>query len=63
MFTKIMDLESPKEIRDKIKCEYEGGLRVRNFRLLILKREFELLKMKDTKAVKDYSVRLMGIVN
>ncbi|KAL6348908.1 hypothetical protein AAG906_033564 [Vitis piasezkii] len=32
-------------------------------RLLTLKREFELMKMKDNESVKDYSSRLMDVVN
>ena len=32
-------------------------------RLLTLKREFELLRMKDDELVKDYSARMMDVVN
>eukprot|EP00258_Populus_trichocarpa_P043537 XP_024459556.1 uncharacterized protein LOC112328004 [Populus trichocarpa] len=63
IFTKIMDLETPKEVWDKLQGEFEGSNRVKTVRLLALKREFELMKMKDNESVKDYSGRLMDIVN
>lgn len=43
--------------------KHEGSMRVKNFRRLTLKREFELLIMKETESVRDYSGRLMSIVN
>ncbi|XP_052182036.1 uncharacterized protein LOC127794820 [Diospyros lotus] len=63
VFTSIMQLDSPKVVWDKIKETFEGNERVKAGKLLTLKREFELLKMKDDKLVKDYSARLMKLVN
>ncbi|XP_034674255.1 uncharacterized protein LOC117905442 [Vitis riparia] len=63
IFTKIMDLETPKQVWDKLQGEFEGSDRVKIFRLLTLKREFELMKMKDNEPVKDYSSKLMDVVN
>nr|KYP40928.1 hypothetical protein KK1_037721 [Cajanus cajan] len=63
IFTKIMDLETAKQVWDKIQDEFEVSSRVKSIRLLKLKREFELMKMKDNKSVKDYSSRLMDVVN
>ncbi|WJZ92889.1 hypothetical protein VitviT2T_011862 [Vitis vinifera] len=63
IFTKIMNLETPKQVWDKLQGEFEGSERVKNVRLLTLKREFELMKMKDDESVKDYSGRLMDVVN
>nr|KYP47879.1 hypothetical protein KK1_030449 [Cajanus cajan] len=63
IFTKIMDLETPKQVWDKIQDEFEGNSRVKSIRLLTLKRKFELMKMKDNESVKDYSGRLMDVVN
>ncbi|KAH0723849.1 hypothetical protein KY290_006567 [Solanum tuberosum] len=40
-----------------------GSNRVKSVRLLALKREFELLKMKDSYSVKEYSSKLSEIVN
>jgi len=63
MFTRIMTCETAKEAWDKLKEEFEGSSRVKYVRLLALKREFELLKMKDSDSVKEYSSKLMEIVN
>ncbi|XP_048235701.1 uncharacterized protein LOC125371208 [Ricinus communis] len=58
-----MDPETPKAIWDKLKETYEGGDRVKKAKLLTLKREFMMLQMKDDELIKDYSTRLMDIVN
>ncbi|RVW82648.1 Retrovirus-related Pol polyprotein from transposon TNT 1-94 [Vitis vinifera] len=63
IFTKIMNLETPKQVWDKLQGEFEVSERVKTVRLLTLKREFELMKMKDDESVKDYSGRLMDVVN
>ncbi|GJT32633.1 retrovirus-related pol polyprotein from transposon TNT 1-94 [Tanacetum coccineum] len=56
------DTESLK--KDKaLTCLHSGTDRVKAVRLLTLKREFELLRMKDDKLVKDYSARMMDVVN
>ncbi|GKD56930.1 hypothetical protein Tco_1290317, partial [Tanacetum coccineum] len=62
IFTSIMDLEIPKAVWDKLQETFEGTNRVKAFRLLTLKREFELLRMKDDELVKDYSARMMDVV-
>eukprot|EP00257_Ricinus_communis_P015262 XP_015573141.1 uncharacterized protein LOC107261054 [Ricinus communis] len=48
---------------DYLKESFEGTNRVKAVKLLTLKREFELLKMKDDELVKDYSSRMMDLVN
>lgn len=58
-----MDLETPKHVWEKLQGEYEGSNRVKAVKLLTLKREFELMKMKDNEYVKDYSGRLMDVAN
>ena len=58
-----MDLETPKQVWDKLQGEFEGSDKVKTVRLLTLKREFELMKMKCNESVKDYSSRLMDVVN
>ncbi|GJU65696.1 retrovirus-related pol polyprotein from transposon RE1 [Tanacetum coccineum] len=63
IFTSIMDLETPKAVWDKLQETFEGTDRVKAVRLLTLKREFELLRMKDDELVKDYSARMMDVVN
>ncbi|XP_075083403.1 uncharacterized protein LOC142167144 [Nicotiana tabacum] len=58
-----MACESAKEAWDKLKEEFEGSNRVKSVRGLTLKREFELLKMKDSDSVEEYCSKLMEIVN
>ncbi|GKC32332.1 retrovirus-related pol polyprotein from transposon TNT 1-94 [Tanacetum coccineum] len=63
IFTSIMDLETPKAVWDKLQETFEGTDRVKAVRLLTLKRDFELLRMKDDELVKDYSARMIDVVN
>lgn len=63
IFTRIMNLESAKDIWDYLKKEYQGNERTKNMKVLNLIREFEMLKMKETENIKDYSDKLLGIVN
>ena len=58
-----MDLETPKLVWDKLQGEFEGSNRVKTIRFLALKMEFELMKMKDGEIVKNYTDRLIDIVN
>ncbi|KAA8533766.1 hypothetical protein F0562_031283 [Nyssa sinensis] len=58
-----MACETPKEIWEKIREEYEGSQKVKNVKLLTLKREFEMHKMKEGETVKEYAGKLMEIVN
>ncbi|KAL4341003.1 hypothetical protein GQ457_08G035090 [Hibiscus cannabinus] len=62
-FTSIMDLETPKSVWDKLKEIHEEGDRVKKTKLLTLKREFSMLQMKDDELIKDFSNRLMDVVN
>ncbi|XP_016541780.2 uncharacterized protein LOC107842420 [Capsicum annuum] len=63
IFMRIMAFKSPKEIWDSLKEECTGDERIRGMKVLNLIREFELQKMKESKTVKEYSDRLLGIVN
>ncbi|KAF2303818.1 hypothetical protein GH714_023602 [Hevea brasiliensis] len=63
IFTRIMACETPKEAWDKLKAEFEGSERVKTVKLLTLKREFEMLRMKDGETVKEYSFKLLDTVN
>ncbi|KAA8546721.1 hypothetical protein F0562_003142 [Nyssa sinensis] len=58
-----MACETPKEIWEKPREEYEGRQRVKNVKLLTLKKEFEMHKMKERETVKEYAWKLMEIVN
>jgi len=43
--------------------EFEGSTRVKVVKLITLKKEFEMLKMKDSDSVKEYTTKVMTIVN
>ncbi|KAF2314609.1 hypothetical protein GH714_027926 [Hevea brasiliensis] len=62
-FFRIMACETANEAWDKLKEEFEGSDRVKSVKLLTLKRKFEMLKIKESKSVKDYSTKLMDLVN
>ncbi|RDX74171.1 hypothetical protein CR513_46114, partial [Mucuna pruriens] len=63
IFTKVMDLETLKQVCDKIQNEFKTSNGAKFVRLLTLKKEFELTKMKDNESVKDYSRKLMDVMN
>ena len=63
IFTRIMNLESAKDIWEYLKKEYKGNERTKNMQVLNLIREFEMLKMKESETIKEYSDKLLGIVN
>ncbi|XP_047252289.1 uncharacterized protein LOC124887139 [Capsicum annuum] len=58
-----MALKSPKEIWNYPKEEYTGDETIRGMKVLNLIKKFELQKMKDSETVKEYSDRLLSIVN
>lgn len=45
------------------KEEYAGSTNVRGVKLLKLKREFELMKMQEGDNVKEYSTKVMNMMN
>ncbi|RVW71674.1 Retrovirus-related Pol polyprotein from transposon TNT 1-94 [Vitis vinifera] len=63
IFTRIMACETPKEAWDKLKEMYLGSDRTRQMQILNLKRQFEVLRMKDKEFIKEYVDRLMEVVN
>jgi len=63
LFTRIMTLKTAKEIWEYLKKEYAGDERIRGMQVLNMMREFELQKMKESETIKEYSNRLLGIVN
>ncbi|XP_050231899.1 uncharacterized protein LOC126680763 [Mercurialis annua] len=63
IFTSIMDCDTPKKAWDKLQSEFEGNERVKVVKLLNLKRRFEMLRMGDNESVRDYSNKVMEIVN
>ena len=63
IFTRIMSLKLAKDVWDYLKKEYAGDERIRGMQSLNLIREFELQRMKESGTIKEYSNRLLGIVN
>ncbi|XP_044463315.1 uncharacterized protein LOC123194228 [Mangifera indica] len=61
--TKIMVCKSPKEVWERLKEEYEGSDRVKTVKLLTIRREFEVLRMKEEELVKEYASKLLELVN
>jgi len=58
-----MNLKSVKDIWDYIKKEYEENERTKNMQILNLILEFEMLKMKKAETMKEYTGKLLDIVN
>ncbi|XP_021616607.1 uncharacterized protein LOC110617913 [Manihot esculenta] len=63
IFTKIMSLETAFDIWNYLKKEYEGNQKIKGMQVLNLVREFEMQRMKESETVKEYSDRLLNIVN
>lgn len=63
VFTNIMHLETAKQIWDELHKTYDGDERVKSIKLLTLKREFEMLTMKEDESVKEYTSKLSHLVN
>ena len=63
VFTSIMHLETGNQIWDELHRIYDGDERVKSIKLLTLKREFEMLKMKENEYVKEYTSKLSHLVN
>ena len=52
-----------KEAWDKLKEEFYGISKTRQMLILNLRREFEGLKMNDAETIREYSDKLMKVVN
>ncbi|KAK5834133.1 hypothetical protein PVK06_018007 [Gossypium arboreum] len=63
IFTRIMACDSPKQACDKLKEEFQGSEKTRQQQLINLRRDFENLRMKESKTVKQYADRIMATVN
>ncbi|XP_017629163.1 uncharacterized protein LOC108472164 [Gossypium arboreum] len=63
IFTRIMAYKTPKQAWDRLKEEFQGTERTRQQQLLNLKRDFEDLKIKEEETVRQYSNRIMAMVN
>lgn len=63
IFIRIMACTTAKEVWDKLKEEFQGSVRTRQMQVLNLKRDFEGLRMKDYEVLKEFSDRLLKVVN
>ncbi|XP_017644341.1 uncharacterized protein LOC108484978 [Gossypium arboreum] len=63
IFTRIMACDSPKQAWEKLNEEFMGSDKTRQQQLINLRRNFENLKMKESETIKQYSDRIMAIVN
>ncbi|XP_034686686.1 uncharacterized protein LOC117915234 [Vitis riparia] len=60
---KIMSIDSVAEIWEYLKEEYKGDERIKNMKVMNLIREFEMKKMMESDAIKDYGAQLLSIAN
>ena len=58
-----MNATSSKQTWDILKAEFEGNKKITTIKLQALRREFENLKMKDWELIKDYSFRIIKLLN
>ncbi|KAL4291703.1 hypothetical protein GQ457_14G023770 [Hibiscus cannabinus] len=63
IFTRIMACETGKEAWDRLRDEFQGSEKTKQMQVLNLRREYEMLRMKESESVKEYANRLMKIVN
>ncbi|XP_060670220.1 uncharacterized protein LOC132800479 [Ziziphus jujuba] len=63
VFTRIINIKSPKEVWNKLKLEFEGNNKVKSVNLRTLKREFDLIKMKEGENIKEYASRILDEAN
>lgn len=63
VLTRIMDCGRAKQAWDRLKEEFHGNQRTRRMQVLNLRREFEALRMKESDTIKDFSGKMMKIVN
>ena len=63
IFPRIMGAKTAKEAWNTLQEEFQGSVKVRAVKLQSLRRDFELLKMKESETVKDYYSKVKEIVN
>jgi len=63
VFTRIMACETAKEAWDTLQEAFQGNERTRQMQVFILRREFEMLRMKEAETIKEYFDRLLVAVN
>ena len=63
IFTRIMAKKSAFEIWNFLKTEYEGDGRIKGMQVMNLVREFEMQKMNGSETIKEYTCKLLSVVN
>ncbi|MCI09959.1 retrovirus-related Pol polyprotein from transposon TNT 1-94, partial [Trifolium medium] len=59
----ILNRNSAKDIWDSMKSKYQGSTKVKRAQLQALRREFEILGMKDAETIDEYFARTLAIAN
>jgi hypothetical protein len=59
----ILVRDTSKDIWDAMRSKYQGSTKVKRANLQALRREFEILSMKETKSVEEYFARTLAIAN
>ena len=62
-FVKVMQLNTAKEIWDKIILSYEGDAKVKSAKMQTLRIQYENLKMNNEESIANFFLRLDDIVN
>lgn len=62
-FEQILDRKNSKVIWDSMKMKFGGNARVKKSLLQKLRREFEVLEMKESESIDEYFARVMSISN
>lgn len=60
IFPGLVAFKIAKKALNYLREEYAGSAKVKRVKLLILIREFELLRMQEGESIKEYSTRLMN---
>ncbi|KAG8501714.1 hypothetical protein CXB51_004760 [Gossypium anomalum] len=63
IFIRIMACDSPKQAWEKLNEEFMGSDKTRQQQLINLRRNFENLKMRESGTIKQYSDRIIAIIN
>lgn len=63
IFTRIITCETAKEAWNILQEKFKDNARTRQMQVLNLRRKYETLKMKELETVKEFSNRLMKVVN
>lgn len=63
VFEQILDRRTSKSVWDSLKMKFGGNIHVRKSLLNSLRRDFEVLEMKETESITEYFARVMTMAN